>query len=387
MANVKLQSLIRKFKSSLINEENVMTNYSYNLSIGDADLDTSFLFQTSKSDNFLYTIDALEKPPISGNSIPIKIINKSKISMENNVKYYVDSNINGYLHNLYNAELCDEEWIISMYFLSIVNHMFVCNEKIKINSLHINNVTHSTISAFHHVLHNSSIKSNIEWKWLNAIPFNFEVTNNKLKNISEKVSAICKRYKNRLLYLIDSNQYSTNNINYIINETNIKMSKLNVLCILGSEEAIKSYISNIILAIKLMDQIGILYVKIPNVDKWDTHFINVLLLHSLIFLEVYVYEFDISTSSTYLLCKNKRKINNESIFKKLYHIVSNPNFTEPHNLFDESIFKESKINDWLIKLLNDTEIPSNTDVKKNNLDNTIVDYISSNLHINTETFL
>jgi len=382
MSNVKLQSLIRKFKNSSINEEKVMTNYSYNLSI-DADLDTSFLFQTSKSDDFIYNIDDLERPIPGCNSIPIKIINKSKESKENNAKYYADSDVKGYLHNLYNAEICNEEWIISMYFLSIINHMFVCNEKIKINSLHMNNVTHSTISAFHHVLHNSSIKLNIEWQWLNAIPLDFELTN-KLKNILERV---CAKHKHRLLHLIDSHRYSTNTINYIINETNIKMSKLNVLCVLGSEEPIKSYIANIILSIKLMDQIGILYVKIPNVDKWDTHFINVLLLHSLIFLEVYVYEFDIYSNSTYLLCKNKRKINNESIFKKLYHIVSNPNFTENHNLFDEKIFKDSNIKEWLKKLLDDIEIPSNTDCKKNNLDNTIVDYISSNLHINTETFL
>jgi hypothetical protein len=386
MSNVKLQSLIRKFKNSSINEENTITNYSYNLSI-DADLDTKFLFQTSKSDEFLYIIDAFEKPITYSKSIPINIVKKTKkTTKENNVKHYVDSNVKGYLHNLYNAELCNEDWAISMYFLSITNHLFIHNEKIKINSLHLNNLTHSTISAFHHVLYNSSIKSNIEWNWLNAIPYNFEL-NNMVKNTLEKV---CKKYKQKLLHLIDSGN-STNNINYIINETSLKMSKVNMLCILddgipNSIQNSKSYIANIVLAIKLMDQVGILYVKIPNVEKWDTRFINILLLYSLIFMEVYVFEFDINTNSTFLLCKNKRKINNESIFKKLYHIMSNPNFTD-HNLFDKKIFKETNIKHWLTKILNDTEVPSNTDEKKNNLDNTIVDYISSNLHINTETFL
>jgi hypothetical protein len=381
MSHVKLQSLIRKFKNSSV-EENVIKNYSYNLSI-DADIDTTFLFQTSKSDSFLYKIDVLERP-VSGASIPIKIVNKSKeLPLESNVKHYVNSDIKGYLHNLFNAELCNEEWIISMYFLSIVNHMFIRNEKIKINSLHMNNLTHSTISAFHHVLHNSSIKSNIEWQWLNVIPNDFNLTN-KLKNILERV---CRKYKHRLLHLIDSRNYSTNNINYIINETNAKISKINMLCALCDVKShSKSYIANIILSIKLMDQIGVMYVKIPNVDKWDTRFINILLLHSLIFLEVYVYEFNITTESTYLLCKNRRKINNESIFKKLYYIVSNPNFVD-HNLFDEKIFDEPDIKEWLTRLLDNTEIPFSTDVIKNNLDNTIVDYISSNLHVNTETFL
>jgi hypothetical protein len=308
MANVKLQSLIRKFKNSSI-EEMELTNYSYNLSIDDAELDTAFLFQTAKCDKFIYTIDALEKPNI-GNSAPIKIISKLNVkSAENNVKYYIDSDIKGYLHNLYNAELCDEEWVISMYFLSIVNQMFIRNEKIKINSLHLNNISHSTLSAFHHLLYNSSIKHNIEWKWLNVIPYNFEVTT-KLKNTLERV---LRKDRNKLLHLLDKKCYSTNNINYIINETNLKLSKINMLCVLDADKSIKSYISNAILSIKLMDQNGIIYVKIPNVDTWNTGFINVLLLYALIFVEVYVYEFDICSSSTYLLCKTRRKINNESI--------------------------------------------------------------------------
>ena len=383
MSNVKLQSLIRKFKNSSLEESNIK-NYSYNLSI-DADLDTSFLFQTAKSDDFLYKIDALESP-ILGDSIPISITNKTREAPPvRNVKRYVncvDSDVKGYLNTLFNSELCNEEWVISMYFLSIFNHIFLRNEKIKINSLHINNLTHSTVSAFHHVLYNSTIKSNIEWQWLNVIPNNFNLTN-KLKNILE---AVCKKYKPRLLHLIDTQYYSPNNINYIINETNSKISKINVLCALCDIKShSKSYITNIILSIKLMDQIGILYVKVPNIDKWDTSFINILLLHSLIFTEVYVYEFDISTSSTYLLCKNKRKINNESIFKKLYHLISNPNFTH-HNLFNEKVFNEPIVKEWLNELLNNIEMSPSTEVK-NNLDNTIVDYISSNLHINTETFL
>lgn len=377
MSNIKLQSLLRKFKNT---PKEDIKNYSYNFSIDD-EIDIGFLFQTSKSDNFIYKIDALEKP-ISNKSIPIKIVNKLKQKSENNIKYYIDSNIRGYLHNLYNSELCNEEWIIAMYFLGVVNHLFINNEKIKINSLHINNLTHSSISAFHHVLYNSNIKSNIEWQWLNIIPNNFELTS-KLKPVLEKV---CKKHKSQLLYLIDSCQYSTNNINYIINETLLKMSKINMLCISGSNHSTKAYIANLALAIKLMDQNGIMYVKVPNVDKWDTSFINILLLHSFIFLEVYVYEFDINSTSTFLLCKTKRKINNESIFKKLYHIISNPNFTD-HNLFNEDIFKCPSVKVWLSKLLNEIEIPSNSDNIKNNLDNVIIDYITTNLHINTETFL
>ena len=429
-SGIKLQSLIRKLKNNTkeqIDKRKVITDYSFKLNTNDLELDTSSIFQFRLEEQHVYDFEQLSiklnkqyttSTPIA---IPIKSDNQITRSFDQITGSFDPSEVNnylgvnmrdhsqtghsqkGYLHNIYNAEQADEEWAIFIFCINKIYANFISSDKIKIKSLHVNN-TESILTAFNHFLFNSNIGTSVEWSWLNTISLNPNSLSNgsqSPKNSLSKFYKTKKKYKSKMLYLLDKHIYSINNINFIVNETNAKLSKINFLIInemssgqlrnnpLENINKInnKSYISYIVLAIKLMELTSLTYIKIPNIKDWDTGFINVLLLYSMIFSEVYVYKFYLTSLSTYLICKNRKKINNESIYKKLIFIISNESFTNNHNLFCKTLFETPTVKQWLNTILDIIDDDSNSDGNTNTISFQKVLSSFNVLNMNTNTFL
>jgi hypothetical protein len=417
---IKLQSLIRKFKNltkEQMDKNKVITEYQYDLSISDVVLSTDFLFQSNSKDLYVYDLCNKPKQMPSNNSpqktLPINIIDTYKYNtgipwdeiednLENIINDYIDTVFNskitrGHLNNVFNTELCDETWLINLFILDKIHYNFIVNDNVKIKSLHIGDI--STLSAYNHYLFNGSLPElvNAEWSWLNTnITFNDK--NPIIKHINNK-------FYNNILQLLENNIYSANNINYVINEVNNKLVKINFFAINYTDQCLNAddicynnhnsnnnktnHIYNNIHAayasfvIKLMDINSILFIKIPNVSEWDTQFINIMLVYALLFNETFVFKFDLTTKSTYLLCKNKKKISNETVYKKLIHIISNKDFTDDCNLFSKEIFKLPVIKNWLENIF---KIMDYDEAETTSFD-TILSAVNSTLKINTETFL
>jgi hypothetical protein len=483
-------------KKQLDDKKN-LESYTYNLSFPNIVIDTSHLFQGQNADEFLYKIDMfipnnsanakkfndvlVEAPENSTlpKSNPIPIPNRKddsyissyslsyELSLSNSdhcnyslymtnskrrsheIEQYIGINSkDGYLHNIYNVENCDDNWLATVYILDSVYHNFIIENKLKIKSLHLKSIDSSNLQAMNHFLYNSNLENvnSVDWSWLATESPKYSVsyspneyntiTNTQLKDshpkdtqsknkralqspnsngkkftkfgsLSEKIEMIDlskkvdfstnikKKYGSRIITLLDD-KLTVNNINMIINETASKLQKINFLISnnfvnrvesRAIEYNINSYIMHIALSIKVLETPCILCMNIPDVCKWDTQFINVLLLFSLIFNEVYIYKFQLSSNISYLICKNKKKINAESVFKKLVQITCNKNFNENHNIFSSKLFDNTEVKDWLRKVLNIyNNVPNDTDgdiIKFNN----ILEKIDNTLKMNTSTFL
>ena len=384
------QSLIREFKKTQKEKLRSFSKYANIIYPPDIELSTKFLFQSISSDANIYTLALFETdldsytdtdPDIGNNrtrtrSKPIDIQNpaiKMPDKTDNSMNNYLGSD--GFIHNTYNAELCDKEWMIFIFSINMFYYAFTC-EKVKIKSLHINCST-SVLSAINHFLFNSTVgKSklgNSEWKWLfvnsksniksNIQQNSFSGSTCSFSGSSCSLSGsakIMKKYQSNILNVIESNISSINNINFIINETSTKLNKINLLVVCKLSD-IKTYIMYAVLIAKLMELNSIFYIKVPNIDNWDTQFVNILLLYSFLFEEIYIYKYNLTDLSTYLICKNRKKINNEILYKKLIDILVNPLFTNKHNLFNESVFTNfakswlKKINDIIINEINEND--------------------------------
>lgn len=365
---IKIQTLLRKFKTNnKSKKQECKIQHSYNLSIDSNELETLYMFSTHSCTKHIYKLTRDDTNLVSESGVirsdPISIrctnyTNKQSVSLpvntSNNISEYIESNMHkGYLCNVYNAELCDEEWIIFIYSINMIYNTFITNERLKIKSLHINDAPGSVLSALNHFLYNSSIKDdyNIEWKWLSTIPLNKPSNSPNSFKVGTLINKAKQKYTFNLLNLIERHIYSINNINFIINETTSKLQKINLLIINTNTNTNMAYLSYAALIIKLMETNSIFYIKIPNITEWDTQFINILLLYSLLYNEIYVFKYNLTTQSTYLLCKNKKKINNDVIFKKIIHILSNKEFNDGYNLFIKEIFDIPSINKWLRNIL------------------------------------
>lgn len=383
-SSIKLQTLIRKFKNTTKEQTSTLHDFAHELNI-DMVLDTISIFQSKTKNDNIYNlipcntyIDLNKK-----NQMPLPIdIKQSNYSLKPiDIKQYIDiksESLNtkkGYLSIVYNAELADEEWLITIKIMDMIYANFITLDKVKLKSLHIGCMP-STLSAINHFMHNSSLKDLIgaEWEWLSTI--NREEIN---KNTLYKIK---KQYKSNMLYLLENTTYSVNNINYTINEVTEKLNRVNfitghILC-----NNIKDFITYAIFSIKLMQMNSVLFIKLENIENWNTNVINALLLYSLIFEEIFIFKFDLITDSTFLLCKNKKKISNESLYKKLVHLLSNKDFTSEYNLFSKNIFEIPEIESWLDKIKNII----NSDENSITFDN-IQLVVSESLNLNSIPFL
>ena len=422
--NIKLQSLLRKFKNSK-EKPTQDKKYTHDITLSDVDiiLDSTYMFQSKNHTDYIYNLltPDIQSEPIDRSetvlitkSEPIPITNSGSFNsifksgfnnynqsdysnlsvLSNNpnfsdnsngdyqIRKYIGYNYDGYLSNVFNTELSDEDWVTFIFLLDQL-HVNLLSDNIKIKSLYIN-TSWSVLSAFNHVIYNSSLfrTYNTTYDWINYNKYDIDSFFKKYK----------KKYSSKCYDFLEKNIYCSNNINFIVNETTNKLDKINLIicskniytsCVYQHQD--KNFISYAILAIKLMDMNSMMMIRIPNIKDWDTPFINILLLYTLIFTEVYVYKFDLVTKSTYLVCVNKKRFNNESIYKKLIHIINNKDFTDCHNLFNKDFFNEG-VKKWLDNIISMIGDDCSTNVYGYVMLDTIIKKINRCLETNVYTF-
>lgn len=335
--DVKIQSILRKYRNNIrneINERKNIVDFSHNIS-NDASLKS---IDISKSKTVLIA----------------DVLNKSEnvaIEHNNHGPSYIDI-----IKNVYNSEFCDNEWLIFMHFINKTYPNFENNDKYKIKTLFLNDI--SPLSAMHHFIYNSDIHlSNLEWEWSIACP-------NIRKNF------IKREYRNTILRLTDKNICTFNNINYIINETINSYSKINHMVNTGTEY--NDYLASAILSIKLLDSSCIFYTKLPVYSDFNEQIMSILLLYSLIFSEVYIFDIKIEDLiQPYLICKNKKKITTEVTYKKLLSCI------DCENIFHQDFVKDVN-KEWYEKMIKIIEEEKNNCVDIVDIKDEINEFLSYN---------
>lgn len=380
-SGIKLQSLLCKFKNQYkeeIAKKKIIKNYTHDISL-EEQLERRYIFQFRNNTQHIYSVT--DSDTNSAEIIVNTELNVTKIhdyldnaSMDNIQK--------GYISSVYNAEFCNENWLNNIYLMDVVYHNFInANDKVIIKSLHISNEPNSELSAINHFIFNNSASELVgaEWSWLNIV--------NPMR-IMDKMYILNKMYKSKLLYLLDNSMSKVNNINFIINETTEKLNKINLLLVneLDNKFTIKEHIAYAALSIKLLEINSIFIIKVPNIEHWNTSFINVLLLYSMIFSEVYIFKFSLITSKTYLICKNKKKIANESLYKRLIFLLNDTEFID-QNIFSKKIFEIESVKTWLNNILSIKNVILNPpELLTNIVFKDILDIVDNKLKINTELF-
>lgn len=400
--NIKLQSIIRKYKNGLnetIEKRKIISDYTHQLNINEI-YNTKLILNKKNKDEFSYYFPKKNKLEYfsdeeifkldskSENNINImqeisinKLSNLPKIKIfnqnYNNIYDFIDNNI---LFNIYNVECCDFEWIISLYFINTLYCNFLDAVNLKLKSLHICNNISSNISAIHHFIYNSKETENLNlnWQW-NSI--NDGYTNND--------DLIYQFYPENFIRVINDDISLIDNINIISNKILKKNGKLDYLFI-NKYNNITNYISYLLLVCKILNKNSVTVIKLPDISMWDTYFINILLLYSLVFQELYIFKIKLSEKyiKYYLVCKNKKKSSDGILFKKIAYLNSNGILNNKYNLFKESLFDENSYKIWLEKLNNiiEDEI-NNKDNFRSILFDDILNCITNNLKPNINPLL
>ncbi len=330
--DIKVQSLLRKYKNlsvENINKQKVISNICYEISNNSTlsrscTLSTSFILKSLNNQNISHQL-----PEISNNQN-----NYDENDKKSEIMDYIGNSDSSIFANVYNSEFCNEEWVAFLYFISKNYINFHKSDKIQIKSLFLN--TLSPLSACHHFLYNSNENlKNLEWKWC------FSTYYYKKHELREE-------YHNNILHLQDKNLHSINNINYIINEVTCLYSKINFL--INTSCGYNDYIACAVLSIKLLELNCIFYCKLPKFNNFTDEIKDSIFLFSLIFDEVYIYKFNLGVEMNYLICKNKKKINNETTYKKLLFCL------EKYPIFTNEIKQENiKWYESLDEIINDTD--------------------------------
>lgn len=327
--NIKFQTLIRKYKNGLkegLDKQRIIEHYTFQI-VSDDVLTTNAISTTKQH----YSIDDIKIATFySGESLAQPIAMKllpaehsdstlfsfspmvSGTAMDHNIKDYMGD---GLLKKVYNAELCDYDWLIMMYFMNRLYPNFATHDKIAMKSLHINALPGATLSAMHHFLYSSKINNkykNVEWNWMGTI--NTEISDPY--NLYDDLHA---HYKSNLLELFNSSVCSPNNIKFIVNEST-QRGKINFLCVDACND-LRHYIGYAVLIIKLLESNCIMYMKVPQIGDWTVETYNAIVLYSLIFQEIYLFKFDLGSEHNVLICKNKKKLTNELLYKKLLSLL------------------------------------------------------------------
>jgi len=417
--HIRFQTLIRKFKNGIkdtIDKKKIIENYTYQLSCDEILSSSDIIYKkkitsdTSESCN-IYTLQDLYeyyfidekksdtikiKHMISTFDPPSDILfsfspneqnympNMTTANTNNTNTYLCEDDYNQYLGedgilcNIYKCEYCDNDWVVMMYFINRLYPNFAAFNKIKIHSLFINSLPGSSLSAIHHFLYNSKINNvynNIEWEWLGTI-------NNNMTDPYNIKDSIEKNYVKNILHIFDNDTDIINNANFIINETLHRLGKLNFIYFdiySGSD-----YIVNALLIIKLLSANSIAYIELKHPKQWTVQDINGILLYVLLFQELYLFQFDKNIQKNILICKNKKRIHTESLYKKLVLILMS-NTIETYNLFSiKFITSNAEISKIVKELLDIKE--KNIDVMSLNLSDLMYE-ISNVLEPNINTFL
>lgn len=354
MSDIKLQSSIRRLRSEKFSDEPI-TRWNYNLNTGDINIDTKWLYQSRGGSDYNYTLEDITDIKVNNGKSDVVDINGD---IEN---YFQD----GYYKNVYNAENCDMDWVIFMYTINKIYRCFNNKTRIIINSLHFNNV--SVLSAFNHFIYNSKVTpENIEWNWLCA--------NDSVNGANKSVE---RKYKKNILKPAYNEIYHCNNINYVINETVSRFQKVNLIVSHSYGNTMNIYVAYAIYCLKLLDINGCMYINIPPKREWDVKFLNILLLYTGIFRNIYFYNFDLISKTCILVCHGKKKTSNEILYKRLMQLLQN--FENVTNIYSKHVYDIPEIKSWLDNLLS-----IDMSIIKSNV---VIDNINDLLDINMEPFL
>lgn len=360
MSDIRLQSSIRKMHNEKF-KTNPITGWSRHLETTDIIVDTKYIYQSKDSDNYRYSIEDIT--PVADNKVE-NIQKKSDMDLENYFK-------EGYYKNIFNAENCDIDWITFIFIINRVYKHFNNKTRTIITSLHFNNI--SILSAFNHFVYNSKITTqNIEWNWLCA--------NDNLNNANKMVE---RKYKKNILKPTNNEIHHFNNINYVINETTHRLHKVNLIISNCGKYTTYIYIAYAIYALKLLDINGCMYMQIPSRDKWDMEFINILVLYTVIFKDIYIYNFDLTEEKCIMVCSCKKKSSNEILYKRLLYLLkifANDSDMESNiNIFSKNIYDNPIVKTWVDNIL---------DTRKNIINSEdVINVINDLLDINLEPFL
>jgi hypothetical protein len=355
MTDIRLQSSIRKLRNEKFSIDTI-TGWTHHLDTEDITVDTKWIYQSKGSDDYQYDLcDVTDIKP--------QVDNYGKTTNKDLENYFKD----GYYKNIYNAENCDMNWVIFMYTINKIYKCFNNKTRIIINSLHFNDI--SVLSAFNHFVHNSkATPQHIDWNWVCA--------NDSINGANKSVE---RRYKRNILKPANNAIHHYNNINYVINETTTRFQKVNLIVSDRNDYTVDIYIAYAIYCLKLLDVNGCMYIKIPPKGKWDMKFINILLLYTGIFRDIYFYHYNLVSVSCVIICHGKKKTSNEILYKRLMQLLQNFGDNPGMNIFSKSVYEKPEIKLWLDNLLMAPISVIESDM--------VIDNINDLLDINMEPFL
>src|SRR6185369_15084119 len=227
-SDIKFESILRNFKNKAkvnLEQKKIIINFSYDIS-SNMIIDTSDLFCNKIADKFIYDFDYdLDFDHDFDNE---KVIDENATKdADIDILNYISQN--GYLYDVYNAELCNEDWLIYMFLFKNIHYNFISSVR-NIDSLHFiklsneidNSYQFAGLSAIHHFLNSSNVLNT--WNWISTIT----PTNKILRN----------KYKHNYISMLGSNIPTIDNITSIINNAADRLMKINFMTndIIGNTE-------------------------------------------------------------------------------------------------------------------------------------------------------
>jgi hypothetical protein len=377
--NIKFQSVMRNFKNGAketLDKKKIIKDFTYDLKIDEV-VDATELFISVDKDSFCYTFgDPLGDPPgdplDAAPTVFATFLEPAREIPQLDIREYIGD---GYLKNVYNAELCDKDWVALLYFINRIYPNFCTLDRVRIKSLHVGAAPEGELSAMHHFLYNSEVSRdiNIEWEWLGP-------NRTQLRH----------KYKHNLVALFNSAFSSPDNINFLMNETMGKLGRANLLCAELPDSSPRDAVACGLIALKAMETNSIAYIKLPSVDLWDARTVNAVLMFGLIFVELYVFKLDLGGGSAVLICKNKKRAVGDSVAKKLTYLLNNRDFADECNIFSSGYLDSDAIRPWIDrvkKIIQDERAASVLNVPAPMTFDDMMYEISKVLGMNLDTFL
>ncbi len=317
-----MQSLIRRYKSNISDPDlGQLTGFAYRLDI-ECEYDTKIMISKKTASKCLYTIGELT-PGVAPLTDEIFEFDEARSLCLNDL--VTDR---GILANTFQLNACSRASMPALYFISKLYRNYIDINNMYIRSFHISDNLMSEVESMRHFLYNSTATQDIvvDWDW-------FGVSSRDDPPDSKNI-----------LNVLDGGACTFDNVNIILGII-AKTFKVNYLSICCDYAQYSNYL---LLFCKILTTDCTVCVSVPHFSKWDTKFIQVLLLYSLFFREVLVYKLDLGDDDicdVFLVCRNKKKTSNDQLYKKLLYI--NNNNMAGYNTFPEEVFKLPEYGRWL----------------------------------------
>jgi hypothetical protein len=297
-----------------------------------------------------------------------------------NLKCYFGNN--GLLHNMYQAELCDIQWLAGFYIMNFIYQIIYKIKDIsifnnilndKINIFTVGNNIGSLLSGIHHFYFNSvftpidididadnaETKCKEKFNWCSIIPD----YNNLKTRIDKKFYSL---YSSNLIDCCHNNELTkSENILFIKQKISEKYDKLHILIndtwyLEYQNKNYNSLLSTLTL-IETLDDDGILIIQMPYIYFSSDDIIekDIILLISMIFKTTRIIKFPVPLSSgtsfqLYIVAVGKKKIYNDKckIYIKLINGINKNDTKYIKTIFNKKIWDKPHIQTWYDNLLN-----------------------------------